>query len=674
MSVSLLPQPSRLSLASVPAALATPVATSDAEYQALGRVFPDPLAGCQHVGTEPCSPNAQGNVPAAQFIQFQEFLDALKYMNQQPEWQRYMEVWPLDGKLGDGAGTRPRQRRVPGQQPRQARVHPEEGVPVRRPGDDHARPQEVRPDRRPRHRRDGARRGQEALRAVAVDPRHRARRRRGRHARDGGPRHRAARPGWRPSRSCPSDVKAGAPTFADVLKKTIIYFTYPNPDGWRRGSVTEGGVFFQRYNGNGVDLNRDWPDIGFSFRPYSGLSEPESRGAVVLLRATSRSRPARSSRPATTCTASRSPTRSPTRCSRTAARLRQGPAHPRDGEDDPPRLREGAAVVADRAAERRAAGRRRAVRAERRGRATMCAQIYGQTWGTVYDTINYTTTGALGDWFDSSIGPRRGRHRQRDVVLAPRQEHHLRPAHRAAARGRQQGADLRAPGGDRRAGDGHASRRRGARATCRTGGSSREAEGRADRAAAEHGGAGRHQRPARAPSARTATSCSRSTVKRTKPTQAAARASTTAACASTSPTQNVQGIGTGMATLKVQCRGCDQHVGVAEDDEWVTVAEDFNQSRLYVQAGVTAAVNRPEALKADGTPVEWRAVVNGPTAVATHGRRLHVRPGVDRRRHGRRRAAGGARLRRRQHRLLRRPEQVHPERRRATSARSTRAT
>src|SRR5262249_47971960 len=35
---------------------------------------------------------------------------------------------------------------------------------------------------------------------------------------------------------------------------------------------------------------------------------------------------------------------------------------------------------------------------------TACAKIYGQTWGTVYDTINYTTTGALGDYFDSSIG------------------------------------------------------------------------------------------------------------------------------------------------------------------------------------------------------------------------------------------------------------------------------
>jgi hypothetical protein len=40
--------------------------------------------------------------------------------------------------------------------------------------------------------------------------------------------------------------------------------------------VQSGGVFFQRYNGNGVDPNRDWPDLGYSFRPYSGASEPET--------------------------------------------------------------------------------------------------------------------------------------------------------------------------------------------------------------------------------------------------------------------------------------------------------------------------------------------------------------------------------------------------------------
>jgi hypothetical protein len=80
-------------------------------------------------------------------------------------------------------------------------------------------------------------------------------------------------------------------------------------------------------------------------------------------------------------------------------------------------------------------------------------------------------------------------------------------------------------------------------------------------------------------------------------------------------TTNADGIGTGMVTLKVQCRGCDEHTGVTEDDDWVTVAEDFNQSFVYAQAGVTAAVNRPQAHKADGTPVEWRAVVGQGSAI-----------------------------------------------------------
>src|SRR3954452_18891343 len=85
-------------------ATASPVATNDGSYQALGRVFPDPMAGCQNsAGT--CSPYAQGNVPATQFIGIDEFVDAIKYMNTKPAWQRYMEIEALDGKLGDGAGS-----------------------------------------------------------------------------------------------------------------------------------------------------------------------------------------------------------------------------------------------------------------------------------------------------------------------------------------------------------------------------------------------------------------------------------------------------------------------------------------------------------------------------------------------------------------------------------------
>src|SRR3954468_5886468 len=85
-------------------AAATPVATDDGSYQALGRVFPDPLAGCSNSGGA-CSPYANGNLPATQFIGVDEFVDAIKYMNQKPAWRRYMEVLALDGKLGDGAGN-----------------------------------------------------------------------------------------------------------------------------------------------------------------------------------------------------------------------------------------------------------------------------------------------------------------------------------------------------------------------------------------------------------------------------------------------------------------------------------------------------------------------------------------------------------------------------------------
>ena len=60
-------------------------------------------------------------------------------------------------------------------------------------------------------------------------------------------------------------------------------------------------------------------------------------------------------------------------------------------------------MVADHPAQRRPAGRRRR-RARRDVLGEACAQIYGQTWGTVYDTIDYTTTGTLGDWFDSKAG------------------------------------------------------------------------------------------------------------------------------------------------------------------------------------------------------------------------------------------------------------------------------
>ena len=53
-------------------------------------------------------------MPATQFIQIEEFIDALTYMNQRPEWRNYMEVLVLDGRIGEKrrrrAGARRRAR------------------------------------------------------------------------------------------------------------------------------------------------------------------------------------------------------------------------------------------------------------------------------------------------------------------------------------------------------------------------------------------------------------------------------------------------------------------------------------------------------------------------------------------------------------------------------------
>ncbi|MBW3665262.1 MAG: hypothetical protein KY469_19380 [Actinobacteria bacterium] len=82
-------------------------------------------------------------------------------------------------------------------------------------------------------------------------------------------------------------------TAGEALKRSVVYFTLANPDGWRRGDKQKAffdpgespGFFYQRYNGNGVDLNRDWPTQGFTFRPYTPWSEPETRSFGRVLQA-----------------------------------------------------------------------------------------------------------------------------------------------------------------------------------------------------------------------------------------------------------------------------------------------------------------------------------------------------------------------------------------------------
>ncbi len=592
-------------------AAASPVATSDAQYLVLGRVFSDPLAGCQVVNASPCSPNAQGNVPAGQFIQYTEFLDALRYMNQRPEWRRYMEVWALDGKVGDGSGSGLGGDAFPGNNLGRLEYapkpeHQSAGLPTstleRKKSDllvvrvtD-----ETVPDK-------GKKRYALSLSIHGIE----------RAGLEGGTRAmedlvtayttgRAAEP------VVSASVESGAPTFADALKKTIVYFTYPNPDGWRRGAISEGGVFFQRYNGNGVDINRDWPDIGFSFRPYSGLSEPEPRALSRFfgdVRSTTKSefsagddlhgQPGADALSYTLLPHGRHDYAKDLRIRETAKTIHRATYEavkwsPIVQPSDAP---QGGGVPCSPAPV-----------------LSYCAKIYGQTWGTVYDTINYTTTGALGDWFDSSVGlgadgidnEMSFSHLDKNIVFDPHTEQlhvdgnksliyaHLaellRPATgRFDVAGRKgyvpntrlvREEQVFQPDPDKR--------------------TVPQDDIHDQRGIADPAGGGQTIFPFE--------------VRRTAPAKGrpgiysgGMRVDIT--------TTNAGGIGTGLVTLKLQCKGCDEHPGVTEDDEWVTVTEDFNQSLVYAQAGVTAAVNRPQALKADGTPIEWRAVVGQGSAI-----------------------------------------------------------
>ena len=60
-----------------------------------------------------------------------------------------------------------------------------------------------------------------------------------------------------------------------VLRKAHIYFANINPDGWEAGDNPSN--VYARGNGNGVDLNREFPTMGWTETDYTPLSEPESK-------------------------------------------------------------------------------------------------------------------------------------------------------------------------------------------------------------------------------------------------------------------------------------------------------------------------------------------------------------------------------------------------------------
>jgi hypothetical protein len=595
-------------------AAATPVASNDGAYTALGRVFPDPLAGCQTAGTSPCSPNAQGNTPATQFIGVDEFVDAIRYMNSKPAWQPFMEILALDGKLGDGAGSSPKDI-DPGNTLGSLEWDPKpEYVSAGLPTTDLGRRKSdlmavrVTDERVPDA---GKKRYTLSLSIHGIE----------RAGAEGGIRAMedlvtAATTGKDKQPIAPAAVKQGAPTFADALKKSIVYFTLPNPDGWRRGSVSSGGVFFQRYNGNGVDPNRDWPDIGFAYRNYSAISEPETQAWIAFYndvrRKTKSAFAAGDDLHGQPFADALSYTLLPHGSHNFVKNSRIADAAQAINKGTYEAIKWSPIVQANDQPQGGATG---CVPDDTLG--TPCAKIYAQTWGTVYDTINYTTTGALGDWFDSTIGLNADgidnemsfSHLDKNINFDPHTEQlhvdgnkALIYAHLTRIVDPPTPAVFDADGrkayiANKRVKRAQSSKQpappAGTEAQCTFDSGPQPAPGDATVAIPVKQG------PQPAGSACYSGKNIFNGGMRVEVTDS-----------------NIAGIGSGQVTLKVQCKNCDDHPGVKGDDEFVTVAEDYNQSFLYAQAGVVATVNRPQVTGRDGKPIEWRALVEGPTAAA----------------------------------------------------------
>jgi hypothetical protein len=350
-------------LGPAPRVTATPVAPDEARYRLYGRVFPDPH-GCLP-RRAPFSPWAKGKVCAIDFIQFDEMVAGLRFLERL--FPGFLDVFRLDERFGDpsyvsaglGLGdpsplwmVRVTDERVP----------------------DAGKKHYLFPLSIHGIERAGVEGGVRAIEDLVTWA--------------GCERDPNASPACAAERPLPHPILETSPgasiTAGEALRRAAIYFMFPNPDGWRRGDRGS-GFFYMRYNGNGVDLNRDWPSLGFVFEPYTPLSEPESRAfAAVLPRIRPRWDGGIDLHGQLVDRAF------------SFTLLGQGP---RDFGANQATL--DVVEGAWRDAEARLSWSRLI---KPNDAPADDPRLYGVQWGTVWDTIGYTTTGALGDWVGSPIG------------------------------------------------------------------------------------------------------------------------------------------------------------------------------------------------------------------------------------------------------------------------------
>jgi hypothetical protein len=378
-------------------AVATPVAARDETYQAMGRVFPDPH-GCVS-GAPLTSPNANGNVCAAQFVQWDEAIAGLQFLAE--KYPRYVQLINLRSQYGDHAHFANESLRSAGI-PREDLTREQRDLYVVKVTDRASSTAE--PDR------------QHFAFSLSIHGIERAGLEGGIRAVEDLTTWAACENGDAPEQiDCsaegstadqprrlldPFDEEGRSPTAGQALADGVLLFTLSNPDGWARGDYAEGGAFYQRFNGNGMDLNRDWPTQGYADPAYTSFSEPETRGFGRWLKWVAEERTAgqrfaggidlhgmvtANSLSYTLLGAAQKDFRKNAITVETAElmfrdaeeRLTWSP-HVARAEDCPGPVPE-------------------PFFGEGRTTAPMCTV----QWGTVWDTIEYQITGGMGDWMDN---------------------------------------------------------------------------------------------------------------------------------------------------------------------------------------------------------------------------------------------------------------------------------
>ena len=384
-------------------ALGNPVAEDETTYMLLGRVFPDPH-GC-HVGEPGFSPYAKGNVCATDFTQYNKMNKGSEFLEKTfPDFFKHYTLnrgFKCSGKRKPGA---------------RCKAFKSAGLPVSfdENADTYVRERralhmirvtdESVPNKNKKYfvfpmsihgiERAGVEGGLRAAEDLATW---------GACEADKAPDYVDCEGEVTGTEAKPFPLLESSPLKKSIdagkaLKRSVIYFVMPNSDGWLRGDHSRDRVpgvnFYQRYNGNGVDLNRDWPEQGYTFRPYTPWSEPETRAFGKVLKAIGpKDKDGNAKWDGGIDLHGQLIDRA------FSFTLLGGSERPYNKNQRI--LQDVKGAWAD--AEKRL-GWSPAIKPNSAPPQPQDPRVYGVQWGTIWDTIAYTVTGAVGDWIDSPIG------------------------------------------------------------------------------------------------------------------------------------------------------------------------------------------------------------------------------------------------------------------------------